>query len=80
MAKWQEQEDGSVRNFSIIVLAQRLVRKKGGKASLYTSRGKEKGFRSLPSVKTRVRAHISKRGAPKLGFQSCIDEKVRWKP
>jgi hypothetical protein len=29
MAKWQEQEDGSERNFSIIILAQRLVRKKG---------------------------------------------------
>jgi hypothetical protein len=29
MAKWQEQEDGSEKNFSIIVLAQRLVRKKG---------------------------------------------------
>jgi hypothetical protein len=28
MAKWQEQEDGSVRNFSIISLAQRLVRKR----------------------------------------------------
>ena len=25
MAKWQEQGDGSVRNFSIVVLAQRLV-------------------------------------------------------
>jgi hypothetical protein len=26
MAKWQEQEDGSEKNFNIIVLAQRLVR------------------------------------------------------
>jgi hypothetical protein len=29
MARWQEQEDGSERDFSIITLAQRLVRKKG---------------------------------------------------
>jgi hypothetical protein len=44
MAKWQEQEDGSVRNFSIIILAQRLVRKRVRKASLYTSRGQEKAL------------------------------------
>jgi hypothetical protein len=44
MAKWQEQEDGSVRNFSIIVLAQRLVSKRVRKASIYTSRGKMKAL------------------------------------
>jgi hypothetical protein len=44
MAKWQEQEDGSERDFSIITLAQRLVRKSERKASLYTSRGQEKAL------------------------------------
>jgi hypothetical protein len=44
MAKWQEQEDGSVRNFSIISLAQRLVRKRVREASLYTPRGQEKAL------------------------------------
>ena len=42
MAKWQEQEDGIVKNFSIIVLAQRLVSERVRKGSLYTPRGKEK--------------------------------------
>ena len=42
MAKWQEQEDGSVRNFSIIVLAQRLMSERVRNGSLYTPRGKEK--------------------------------------
>jgi hypothetical protein len=27
MARWQEQEDGMMKNFSIIVLAQRMVKK-----------------------------------------------------
>jgi hypothetical protein len=44
MAKWQEQEDGSGRNFSIIDLAQRLVSKRVRKGSLYTPRGKEKSL------------------------------------
>jgi hypothetical protein len=44
MAKWQEQEDGIVRNFSIIVLAQRLVRKRVRKGCIYTSRGKVKAL------------------------------------
>jgi hypothetical protein len=35
MAKWQEQEDGSERNFSIIILAQRLVRKKSEERVLF---------------------------------------------
>ena len=42
MAKWQEQEDGIVRNFSIIVLAQRLVSERVRKGSLYTLGGQEK--------------------------------------
>jgi hypothetical protein len=29
MAKWQEQEDGAMRNFSIIELAQEKVKKRG---------------------------------------------------
>jgi hypothetical protein len=42
MAKWQEQEDGSVKNFSIIVLAQRLVRKRGEEGLyLYLKRQRE---------------------------------------
>jgi hypothetical protein len=44
MAKWQEQEDGNVRNFSIIFLAQRLVKKRVRETSLYTSRGQEKAL------------------------------------
>ena len=36
MARWQEQEDGSERDFSIITLAQELVRKNGEEGfSLY---------------------------------------------
>jgi hypothetical protein len=36
MARWQEQEDGSERDFSIVTLAQRLVRKRGEEGfSLY---------------------------------------------
>jgi hypothetical protein len=70
MAKWQEQEDGSVRNFSIIVLAQRLVSERVRRGSLYTLGGKEKTLGSLPSVKReREREHISRKGAPKLGFR-----------
>jgi hypothetical protein len=30
MARWQEQEDGAMRNFSIIELAQEKVKKEGG--------------------------------------------------
>jgi hypothetical protein len=30
MARWQEQEDGTMRNFSIIELAQEKVKKRGG--------------------------------------------------
>jgi hypothetical protein len=29
MAKWQEQEERMMKNFSIIVLAQRMVKKRG---------------------------------------------------
>jgi uncharacterized protein involved in copper resistance len=57
-----------VRNFSIIVLAQRLVSERVRKGSLYTPRGKEKALGSLPSVKTRAREQISREGAPHLGF------------
>ena len=74
MEKWQEQEDGSVRNFSIIILAQRLVRKRVREASLYTPRGQEKALGWMPSVGSRARAQISKRGAPKLGFERENDE------
>jgi hypothetical protein len=42
MEKWQEQEDESEKNFSIIVLAQRLVSKRGeGGFSLYPKRQRE---------------------------------------
>jgi hypothetical protein len=42
MAKWQEQEDGSEKNFSIIVLAQRLVSERVRKGSLYTLEAKRR--------------------------------------
>jgi hypothetical protein len=77
MAKWQEQEDGSEKNFSIIVLAQRLVSERVRKGSLYTLGGKERPLGSLPSVKTRAREQISREGAPKLGFRREKDEWVR---
>jgi hypothetical protein len=44
MAKWQEQEDGIVKNFSIIVLARDWCGKEVRKGSLYTSRGQEKAL------------------------------------
>jgi hypothetical protein len=44
MAKWQEQEDGIVRNFSIIVLAQRLVSERVRKGCIYTLGGKVKAL------------------------------------
>jgi hypothetical protein len=47
MAKWQEQEDGSVRNFSIIVLAQRLVSERVRKGSLYTLEAKRSDLDEL---------------------------------
>ena len=48
------------------------------KASLYTSRSKVKALGSLPSVKSRARAPISKRGAPHLGFELRIEELDGW--
>ena len=72
MAKWQEQEDGSERDFSIVTLAQRLVSKRVRKASLYTPRGQEKALGLMPSVGLRERAQISKRGVPQLGFEAWI--------
>jgi hypothetical protein len=44
MAKWQEQEDGSEKNFSIIVLAQRLVSERVRKGCIYTLGGKRKAL------------------------------------
>jgi hypothetical protein len=44
MAKWQEQEDGSEKNFSIIVLAQILVRKRVREGCIYTLGGKVKAL------------------------------------
>ena len=64
MAKWQEQEDGSEKNFSIIVLAQRLVSERMRKGSLYTPRGKEKALRWMPSVRFRKREQIPREGRP----------------
>jgi hypothetical protein len=45
--KWQDGKSKKMevkRDFSIITLAQGLVRKKGEEASLYTSRGKVKAL------------------------------------
>jgi hypothetical protein len=51
MARWQEQEDGAMRNFSIIELAQEKVKKsEEARGSFYTSRGKRRGLGSMPSV------------------------------
>jgi hypothetical protein len=44
MAKWQEQEDGNEKNFSIIVLAQRLVSERVREGCIYTLGGKVKAL------------------------------------
>ena len=44
------------------------------KGSLYTSRGKVKVLGSIPSVKSKARAPISRRGASSLGFWTRIGE------
>ena len=67
------------RNFSIIVLAQRMVKKRVRRGSFYTPRGKRKALGSLPSVKSKAKEQIPRRGAPKLGFELWNDERMRWK-
>jgi hypothetical protein len=78
MAKWQEQEDGSVRNFSIIVLAQRLVSERVRKGSIYTLGGKEKDLDELQVSNQELENKSLREGAPKLGFEAWkLNEKVR---
>jgi hypothetical protein len=79
MAIWQEQEDGNGKNFSIIVLARRLVSERVREGSFYTPRGKRKALGSLSSVKSKAKEQIPRRGAPKLGFETSNDDRVRWR-
>jgi hypothetical protein len=45
MARWQEQEERMMKNFSIIVLAQEKVKKRGEeRVPIYTPRGKVKAL------------------------------------
>jgi hypothetical protein len=67
MNGWQNGKSKKMRNernFSIIVLAQRMVKKRVRKGSLYTLGGKERALGSLPSVKEREREQISRKGHP----------------
>jgi hypothetical protein len=70
MAKWQEQEDGIVENFSIIVLAQRLVRKRGEEGLyLYPKRQSEGTWMNSKCQIISKRANLKAR-VHHLGFES----------
>jgi hypothetical protein len=63
MAKWQEQEDGIVRNFSIILLAQRLVRKESVRRLVFIPQeAKRSALGLLPSVTSTSNEQISMSG------------------
>jgi hypothetical protein len=70
MARWQEQEDGSERDFSIVTLAQRMVRKIGEEGfSLYLERQTYLSWINAkcpqPSIRVDLKARIHH-----LGFES----------
>jgi hypothetical protein len=70
MARWQEQEDGSERDFSIVTLAQRLVRKKGEEGLyLYLKRQSEGTWMNSKCQIISKRANLKAR-VHHLGFES----------
>jgi hypothetical protein len=70
MAKWQEQEDGAMKNFSIIVLAQRMVKKRGEEGLyLYPKRQSEGTWMNSKCQIISKRANLKAR-VHHLGFEN----------
>jgi hypothetical protein len=61
MRREKDGRDG--RNLSIVTVAKELVRNEEGRGFIYTWRARATPLGSLPSVKSRARVSISRRGA-----------------
>jgi hypothetical protein len=70
MARWQEQEDGSERDFSIVTLAQRLVRKKGEEGFYLYLKRQSEGTWMNSKCQIQANEQISRARVHHLGFEN----------